>query len=252
MTGADMLVLYDSWEAQQVRRIMGEFETLEVGGKTSRLYVAGDVRPGAAGVVVLHPWWGLNDDVIAYVDKLAGAGFAVTAPDMFDGQVASTIEDAERLSGAAERGDAEPSVEAIALAAVDDLAERLGPASRLGVLGFSFGAAYATLLPAERDRLVASVDYYGVYTGPHIDRSSAAVLGHFAEADQFESDEGIAELEDTLRAAGREVTIHRYPGTGHWFAEPSREAYRAEAADLAFERTVAFFQRHLSAGQPAG
>ena len=119
-----------------------------------------------------------------------------------------------------------PSVEAIALAAVDDLAERLGPESRLAVLGWSFGAAYATLLPAERDRLVASVVYYGVYTGPHIDQSSAAVLGHFAETDQFESDEGIAELEDTVRAAGREVTIHRYPGTGHWFAEPSRDAYR--------------------------
>jgi len=117
--------------------------------------------------------------------------------------------------------------------------------SRLGVLGFSFGAAYATLLPAERDRLVASVVYYGVYTGPHLERSSAAVLGHFAETDQFESDEGIAELEDGVRAAGREVTIHRYPGTGHWFAEPSRDAYVAEAADLAFERTVDFLRAAL-------
>ena len=106
---------------------MGEFETLDVGDKTVRLYVAGDVRPGAPGVVVLHAWWGLNDDAIAYADRLAAAGFAVTAPDMMGGQVASTIEDAERLSGAAESPDTEPSVEAIALAAVDDLAERLGP-----------------------------------------------------------------------------------------------------------------------------
>ena len=178
---------------------------------------------------------------------LAAAGFAVTAPDMFGGQVATTIEDAERLSGAAESPDTDPSVESIALAAVDDLATRLGPTSRLGVLGFSFGAAYATLIPAERERLVASVVYYGVYTGPHIEQSSAAVLGHFAETDQFESDEGIAELEGSLRSAGREVTIHRYPGTGHWFAEPSRDAYRAEAADLAFGRTVDFLREHLTA-----
>jgi carboxymethylenebutenolidase len=164
---------------------------------------------------------GLNDDVIAYADWLAAAGFAVVAPDMFGGQVAATIEDAERLSGATESPDADPSVESIALAAVDDLATRLGPTSRLGVVGFSFGAAYATLIPAERERLVASVIYYGVYTGPHIGQSSAAVLGHFAESDQFESDEGIAELEGSLRSAGREVTINRYPGTGHWFAEPS-------------------------------
>ncbi len=93
---------------------------------------------------------------------------------------------------------------------------------------------------------MASVVYYGVYTGPHIEQSSAAVLGHFAESDQFESDEGIAELEGSLRSAGREVTINRYPGTGHWFAEPSRDSYRAEAADLAFGRTVDFLQEHLT------
>ena len=225
---------------------MGAFENLDVGGSTARLYVAGDFAPGTPGVVVLHAWWGLNDDVIAYADRLAAAGFAVVAPDMFGGHVAVTIEDAERLSGAAESPDTDPSVESIALAAVDDLSNRLGPTSRLGVVGFSFGAAYATLIPAERERLVASVVYYGVYTGPHIEQSSAAVLGQFAESDQFESDEGIAELEGSLRSAGREVTIHRYPGTGHWFAEPSRDAYRAEAADLAFGRTVEFLREHLT------
>ncbi len=224
---------------------MGEFDTVAIGDRTVRLYVAGDVRPGAPGVVVLHPWWGLNEDVIAYADRLAAAGFAVSAPDMFGGQIATTVEDAERLVGLVEDAAAEPAVDAIARAAIDDLAERLGPTSRLGVVGFSFGAAYATLIPAERDRLLASVVYYGVYTGSHIDRSSAAVLGHFAETDQFESDEGIAELEDSVKAASREVTIHRYPGTGHWFAEPSRDAYRPAAADLAFERTVDFLRTHL-------
>jgi carboxymethylenebutenolidase len=231
---------------------MGAFEDLDVGGAAARLYVAGDVTPGRPGVVVLHAWWGLNDDVIAYADRLAAAGFAVTAPDMFGGQVASTIEEAERLSSSAESPEAEPPVESIALAAVDDLAARLGPTSRLGILGWSFGAAYATLLPAERDRLVASVVYYGVYTGQHLEGSSAAVLGHFAETDQFESDEGIAELEQGIRSAGRDVEIHRYPGTGHWFAEGSRDAFRAEAADLAFERTVSFLKKYLGSGQTTG
>jgi carboxymethylenebutenolidase len=127
---------------------MGEYETLDVGGRAVRL-TSPAIYAGAPGVVVLHAWWGLNDDVIAYADRLAAAGFAVVAPDMFGGQVAATIEDAERLSGAAESPDTKPSVESIALAAVDDLAMRLGPTSRLGVLGFSFGAAYATLIPAD-------------------------------------------------------------------------------------------------------
>src|SRR6187200_2466793 len=83
-------------------RHMGQYETLDVAGRAVRHYIAGDVTPGAPGVVVLHAWWGLNDDVIAYADRLAAAGFAVVAPDMFGGQVASTIEEAERLSSSAE------------------------------------------------------------------------------------------------------------------------------------------------------
>jgi carboxymethylenebutenolidase len=220
---------------------MGTFETIEVGGKPSRIYAAGEVEPGAAGVVVFHPWWGLNDDVVAYADRLAAAGFAVVAPDMFGGQVASTIEDADRLSGAAD----EAACDATALAAVDHLVDRLGPTSKVAALGFSFGAAWSLWSPAERDRLVASVVYYGSMTGPSLARSSVPVLGHFAETDPYESDEGIKEFEDELRSAGRDVVFHRYPGTGHWFAEPSRDAFRAEAADLAFERTVAFLERHL-------
>jgi carboxymethylenebutenolidase len=91
---------------------------------------------------------------------------------------------------------------------------------------------------------VASVVYYGTYTGSFLAQSTASLLGHFAEQDEFESEEDIQALEHGLRAAGREVTIHRYPGTGHWFAEPSRDAYQAEAADLAFERTVDFLRKH--------
>jgi carboxymethylenebutenolidase len=220
---------------------MGQFSTFEALGKPAREYLAGET--GAAGIVVLHPWWGLNDDVVAYADRLAGAGFAVAAPDLFGGQVASTIEDAERLSSA---GDAAvESLNAIVLASVDRLSVRLGRTSKLATLGFSFGAHWAMWAPTERDRLLASVVYYGSTGGGVLKRSTAPVLGHFAETDPYETDEGIAEFEQTLRSAGRDVTIHRYPGTGHWFAEPSQDAYRAEAADLAFERTVAFLREHV-------
>jgi carboxymethylenebutenolidase len=210
-------------------------------------YVAGDVRPGSPGVVVLHPWWGLNNDIVAFVDRLAQAGFAVVAPDLFGGQVASTVEEAERLVGVAD----EAAVDAIVLGAVDRLADRLGPTSKLAALGFSFGAHWAMWSPTERDRLAASVVYDGSTGGSVLTSSSVPVLGHFAETDPFETDEGVAAFEETLRSAGRDVVIHRYPGTGHWFAEPSRDAYRPEAADLAFERTVDFLREHLEPGRPA-
>jgi carboxymethylenebutenolidase len=225
---------------------VGRFETIEAGGIQSRLYLAGDFSAGTPGVIVFHAWWGLNEDVLVYADRLAAAGFAVVAPDLFGGQVATTIEEAERLSGAAD----EAVVDAIALAAIDDLETRLGPAAKLVALGFSFGAALAISTPTERERLAASVVYYGTYTGSILTRAQVPVLGHFAESDPYETDEGVATFEEGLRSAGRDVVIYRYPGTGHWFAEPSRDAYSAEAADLAFERTVAFLRRHL--GTPPG
>jgi carboxymethylenebutenolidase len=226
---------------------MGGFETLEARGALSRAYVAG-VAPGTPGIVVFHPWWGLNDDVIAYADRLAGAGFAVVAPDMFDGQVASTIEGAERLTSSID----EASADAIALAAVDHLAELVGGTANLGAVGFSFGAHWAMWSPAQRDRLVASVVYYGTTGGPFLDGSPAPIMGHCADTDPYETNEGVAAFEEQLRAAGRNVVIQRYPGTGHWFAEPSRDAFRAQAADLAFERTVGFLRERLGPGRPAG
>jgi carboxymethylenebutenolidase len=225
---------------------MSRFETIKAHDTTVRLYVAGDIEPGAPGVALFHAWWGLNDDLVAYADRLAEAGFAVAAPDMFGGQVASTIEEADRLSGIVD----EAACDAIALAAVDHLLDRLGPTSKVAAVGFSFGGTWSLWSPAERDRVVGSVVYYGSMTGPSLARASVPVLGHFAETDPYETDEGIREFEDALRSAGRDVVIHRYPGTGHWFAEPSRDAYRPDAADLAFERTLAFLGRHLE--PPAG
>ena len=96
---------------------MGTFDTIAAGDGSARLYVAGTQSAGTQGVLVLHPWWGLNDDVIAYVDRLAAAGFVVAAPDLFDGQIATTIEGAEGLAHGAD----EEAVNAIVLAALDRL-----------------------------------------------------------------------------------------------------------------------------------
>jgi carboxymethylenebutenolidase len=94
--------------------------------------------------------------------------------------------------------------------------------------------------------LVGSVLYYGTTGGAVLTRSTTPVLGHFAADDPYEDAAWVAEFAQTMRGAGREVTIHTYPGTGHWFAEPSRDAYRADAAELAWERTLAFLRQHLA------
>lgn len=219
---------------------MGEFDVVSAPGIEARVYEAGDADSGA-GVVVLHPWWGLNADVLAFADRLAGAGFAVAAPDLYHGDVVDTVEAAEQR--VAQFDGAEGM--AIVRATVADLVAKVGPEARLAVLGFSLGAslAVATRHPA----LAGTVLYYG--TGDPADAGGRApILGHFAASDPYEDDVWVAQFEAQLRSAGHEVTFHRYPGTGHWFAEPSRDAYRPEATELAFERTLDFLDRVLHAG----
>lgn len=214
---------------------MSDFQALPVGDESARLYVAG--APGHPRVVVLHAWWGLDADVMAYADRLAGAGFSVAAPDLVRGRTARTVAEAEALV----EGKDEAHADAVALAAID----RLANAGKVAALGFSFGAAWALWSAAKRPSVAASVVYYGSLQGPSLAAGKVPVLGHFAESDPYEPDDAVAAFERALRDAGRDAVIHRYPGTGHWFAEPSREAYRPEAANLAFDRTAAFLREHL-------
>ena len=219
---------------------MTDFEQLGVGDASYRAYSS--IPAGAsAGVVLLHAWWGLNDDVIAYANRLADAGYGVLAPDMFKGQVTAEIAEAERLSG---EGDAS-NPEKIAFDAVDRLAERLPASAPIATAAFSFGGPYAMWTPSERPSVVATVVYYGAWAGPWVTESKAPLLGHFAEDDPFTSADEVAEVETAFKGAGREMTSHVYPGTKHWFAEPSRPEYDPEAAQLAYDRTIAFLNEHL-------
>ena len=194
-----------------------------------------------SGVLVLHPWWGLNDTIRDFCRRLAAEGYVVFAPDLFHGEVATTIEQAEALSGKADGARAKAEI-AEAVAFLKARAER----PELAVVGFSFGAYFALALSAEdSDAVRTVVIFYG--TGPaDFGRSKAAYLGHFAQDDPYEPLENVAELEKELRAAGRPVTFHTYPGTGHWFFEPDRiDAYNAAAAQLAWDRTLAFLREQV-------
>lgn len=195
------------------------------------------------GVLVLHAWWGLNDTMKAFCTQLAEAGFVAFAPDLYHGQVADTIADAETLGQALDANHLQAKADIAAATAF--LNERVGQAGRgLAVIGFSLGAYYALdLAAADPEHIRSVVIFYG--TGPaDYSKSKAAYLGHFAEKDEYEPQSNVDELEEALRRAGRPVTFYRYCGTGHWFFEPDRsDAYNQAAASLAWDRTLAFLKR---------
>lgn len=198
------------------------------------------------GVLVLHAWWGLTGVIKDVCDRLAALGFVAYAPDLYHGQLATTIPEAKRLGQEldqnAERAKAEIRAAIDALRAdTDD--QRTG----IGVVGFSLGAYYALQLSgAEPEQVRAVALFYGSGDGDFT-RAQATYLGHFAENDPYEPAEAVNWLENALTSAGRSATFYRYAGVGHWFFEPDRvDAYEAAAATLAWERTVTFLRANLS------
>ncbi|MCB9450705.1 MAG: dienelactone hydrolase family protein [Anaerolineaceae bacterium] len=206
-------------------------------------YLALPAADTGSPVLVLHAWWGLNDTIKAFCQRLAEAGFVAFAPDIYHGRVTDQIAEAEAL--AEETGPNFIQTRAALVEAIAFLKARAGAtASGVAVVGFSMGAFYALDLAVNAPESVHSVViFYG--TGPtEFSQSKADFLGHFAENDPFEPQSSVDGLEAALKMAGRPVTFYRYDGVGHWFFEPDRaDAYNPAAAGLAWDRTLAFLKR---------
>ena len=221
---------------------MSEWLTLEPTG--SRAYLAVPESGVGPGVLVLHAWWGLTSVFTDVCDRLAAAGFVALAADLYaEGATTDSIPGAEALMQSQDNS----AQAAIVQASVDklcDLPDATG--STIGVIGFSLGGYWAFNLSQTRPTDIgAVVAVYGAGEGD-FSLANAAYLGHFAENDDYEDIAYVRELETSIRDAGREVTFHLYPGTGHWFAEPNRpDVYNAEATELVWERTIAFLNKHL-------
>lgn len=189
-----------------------------------------------AGVLVLHAWWGLNDDVRTYARRLQGEGFAVETPDQYDGKVATEIPGAEALMKARDKGRGR--------AAIDRAADRLAKQGPFAVVGWSMGGSLGWDLIDRRPGIVAAiVDHYG--GGDVGSGALPAILGHYGELDDDPSPDMVRTFESRLQRAGATPEFHLYPGAKHWFAEPSRPQYDPAAASLAWERTLTFLRRRL-------
>jgi carboxymethylenebutenolidase len=190
---------------------------------------------------VLHAWWGLNEFSKGFCDRLARAGFTVLAPDLYHGAVATTIAEAKAL-----RGKLKGKVVQQELTEAAGRLQELCGREEIGLVGFSLGAYWGLWLAQQpASPIHAAVIFYGARQGDYAD-SPAALQFHLAEQDDYVADSGVKKLRRRLAAAGKEAAFHTYPGTGHWFFESDRpKAFQPEAAELAWERTIAFLRQHL-------
>ncbi len=206
-------------------------------------YLATPGTGSGPGVLVLHAWWGLNDVFKSVCDRLATKGFIAFAPDLYHGAVASTIDEAEKVMSQLKPETAWQDIVRSARGLQTHPKVR---GKRLGAIGFSMGAYWSLRLGEELPAdMAAIVVFYGTGDGKHA-HTQAALLGHFAEKDPYESAESVRDFEKVLRTHGKNVEIHTYPGTTHWFFEKDRpDAYDPKATEIAWQRTVQFLTTHL-------
>lgn len=206
-------------------------------------YLATPKSSKGKGVLVLHAWWGLNPFFKKFCDRLAKAGFVALAPDLYEGKIATTIEQAKRLRSSPKK---EPPDKTI-LRAIDVLTHHASVEdSFIGVVGFSMGGHWACWL-AQRPNLPirATVTFYAA-RGGNYSHSRSAFQCHFAETDKWVSAASSKALAKALGAARRTAEFYTYPDTTHWFIESDRpEAYDARAAKLAWRRTIEFLKKHV-------
>jgi carboxymethylenebutenolidase len=199
----------------------------------------------AAGVLVVHDWYGLLPHVRDVCDELAAAGLVALAPDLYGGRTATDPEQAEALAGGMDRAATRSRLDG----AVTTLRERSG-GGPVGVLGWSLGGMYA-LAQATTGAVDAAAVYYAALDEEDAAQIHCPVLLHLAEVDEFDPPEFFDGFVTALRANGTEVTVHTWPGTEHSFANRDVALHAPDAAAKAWSITVGFLRDRLG-GAAAG
>ena len=218
-----------------------------IGGKDVKGYLS---RPVSAkgplpGIIMIHEWWGLNDNIRRTADRLAGEGYEVLAVDLYGGQPAANPDDAKKyMMAVMDDPDSAKANLRQAYAYLHDHEH----ATKMGVIGWCFGGGWslqtALLFP---DRLDAAVMYYGrpVTDVAQLSTLKMPLIGFFGELDQGITVADVEAFQKALKDAKVDAEIHEYPNAGHAFANSSGTNYQAAAAEDSWMRTVKFFKDHL-------
>ena len=222
---------------------------LEVGGAKAYLSLPKTGKPTAA-VLVIHEWWGLNDHIKHWSDRLAADGYAALAIDLYGGVVATTREDA---SSAMRNVDSEAAVKTLKAAHAFLASDPRVKAAKRACIGWCFGGGWSLRLAMAAPDLDAAVVYYGrlVTDAGQLAGIKAPILGVFGNQDRGIPPSSVDAFEKAMKKAGKILELRRYDAN-HAFANPSSARYDQANASRAWREVRAFLKRHLSADLVAG
>jgi carboxymethylenebutenolidase len=212
-------------------------------GRDAKGYLSNAAGGDAPGLVVIQEWWGLQEQIKAMCDRFALAGFDALAPDLYNGVVVP-YHDSEAAGREMSSLNFIDATDETVRGAVQYL-KRNG--AEVGLTGFCMGGAVAVIGAARIPELTAAVTFYGLPPEQAVKPADVKVplQGHFANRDDYVTPKAVDAFESGLKAAGKDFEFFRY-GAGHAFVNEQRmEAHDRHAAELAWGRATAFFEKHL-------
>ncbi len=235
-------ILADPKLARAVAQTLEPLSITTEGGRNVIGALAVPAKTPAAAVVVIHEWWGLNDQIKSVAAELAANGFLALAVDLFEGKVAESESEAAQLA---------QGVGAHPAAAIDTLKSWIAWLKRdprcdkhVATLGYCFGGGWSlnASLAAPVD---ATVIYYGNVrkTADELRSLKGPVLLHYGLKDRYITSAMVDGFVAEAHKAGKTVTVYAYDAN-HAFANPTGTSfpYVKDAADRAWARTVAFLK----------
>lgn len=236
-------VLADPALARAAARSLQEVSMATAGGQTVRAALAMPARTPAPAIMLIHEWWGLNNQIKSVTAELGRMGYMALAIDLYNGKVTDNPDEARVFLEDLDPAQATDTVTSW-LGALKNRPEATG---KVGTVGWCFGGGWS-LNASIATPVDATVVYYGKVDRPvqQLARLKGPVLGHFAKRDQWINSEMIAAFEKGMTEAGKRFDIYWYDAD-HGFANPTAGQYDRKDAQLAWARTTQFFKQNLKA-----
>jgi len=213
------------------------------GGSKAYLSLPSNAKVPLPGIVVIHEWWGLNQHIKHWTDRLADEGYAALAVDLYGGKVADNPDDAMTYMRSVDRNAARGICRDAEMFLRDEARIQ---ARKTASIGWCFGGAQSLNMALDMPHLNAAVIYYGhlVDDPKKLKAIQASVLGIFGNQDRSINPDAVNRFEKGLKAAGRRYKILRY-NANHAFANPSSARYAQDAATDAWKHVREFLASNL-------
>jgi carboxymethylenebutenolidase len=212
--------------------------------------LANNTQQRLPAVIMIHEWWGLNEDIKSQANILAREGYVVLAVDLYGGEVATTSDRSRELSSSV-RNNPSSAIDNLQSAVNYVKSLEIVDGSKVASLGWCFGGDWSLQLAlnssSSEDPLAATIIYYGrpVTDTDSLSGISWPILGIFGDQDQAIPVESVKQFASALNASGITNEIYLYEGVGHAFANPSGDNYAPKETDDAWQKTIGFLKRYL-------